>query len=94
MVLFVGIWLSSLSVPESAAGHLQLDQAPLGQVLKRPAVLALLGVCFLVQASHGPYYAFFSIYLESHGYSTGVIGQLWDRKSPGSARRPWGRATR
>ena len=77
MVLFVGIWLSSLSVPESAAGHLPLDQAPLGQVLKRPAVLALLGVCFLVQASHGPYYAFFSIYLESHGYSTGVIGQLW-----------------
>ena len=77
MVLFVGIWLSSLSVPESAAGHLPLDQAPLGQVLKRPAVLALLGVCFLVQASHGPYYAFFSIYLEGHGYSTGVIGQLW-----------------
>ena len=77
LALFAGIWLSSLSVPESAAGHLPLDQAPLGDVLKRPAVLALLGVCFLVQASHGPYYAFFSIYLERHGYSTGVIGQLW-----------------
>jgi len=77
MVLFAGIWLSSLAVPESAAGHLPLDQQPLREVLKRPAVLSLLGVCFLVQASHGPYYAFFSIYLESHGYSTGVIGQLW-----------------
>jgi PPP family 3-phenylpropionic acid transporter len=77
LALFAGIWLSSLLVPESAAGHLPLGQAPLRNVLKRPAVLALLGVSFLVQASHGPYYAFFSIYLESHGYSTGVIGQLW-----------------
>jgi PPP family 3-phenylpropionic acid transporter len=77
MVLFAAIWLSSLWVPESAAGHLPLGQAPLRDVLKRPAVLALLGVCFLVQASHGPYYAFYSIYLGNHGYSTGVIGQLW-----------------
>ena len=27
--------------------------------------------------SHGPYYVFFSIYMESHGYSTALIGQLW-----------------
>jgi len=76
-VLFVFIWLSSLSVPESAAGHLPLDQEPLRQVIRRPVVLSLLGVCFLVQASHGPYYAFFSLYLEDYGYSTAVIGQLW-----------------
>jgi PPP family 3-phenylpropionic acid transporter len=76
-VLFVFIWLSSLSVPESAAGHLPLDQEPLRHVIRRPVVLSLLGVCFLVQASHGPYYAFFSLYLEDYGYSTAVIGQLW-----------------
>lgn len=77
ILLFVLIWLSSLSVPESAAGHLPLDQEPLTQVLRRPVVLSLLLVCFLVQASHGPYYAFFSIYLENYGYSTARIGQLW-----------------
>ena len=76
-VLFAFIWLSSLSVPESAAGHLPLDQEPLRQVIRRPVVLSLLGVCFLIQASHGPYYAFFSLYLEDYGYSTAVIGQLW-----------------
>ncbi len=76
-VLFAFIWLSSLTVPESAAGHLPLDQEPLRQVIRRPVVLSLLGVCFLVQASHGPYYAFFSLYLEDYGYSTAVIGQLW-----------------
>jgi PPP family 3-phenylpropionic acid transporter len=75
--LFVLIWISSLSVPESAAGHLVLDQQPLLKVLRRPLVLSLLAVCFLVQASHGPYYAFYTLYLEDAGYSTAVIGQLW-----------------
>jgi PPP family 3-phenylpropionic acid transporter len=75
--LFVCIWLCSLAVPESAAGHLPLDQVPLRKVLQRPVVVSLLGVCFLMQASHGPYYTFFSIYLEDYGYSTTAIGQLW-----------------
>jgi PPP family 3-phenylpropionic acid transporter len=69
--------LSSLGVPESAAGHLPLDQEPLRRVLGRPIVLSLLSVCFLMQASHGPYYAFFTLYLEDNGYSRAVIGQLW-----------------
>jgi PPP family 3-phenylpropionic acid transporter len=76
-LLFFGIWLSSLVVPESAAGHLPLDQEPLRKVLSRPVVVSLLLVCFLMQASHGPYYAFFSIYLEDYGYSPSHIGQLW-----------------
>ena len=77
MGLFVLIWLSSLTVPESAAGYLPLDQEPLREVLSRPVVLSLLMVCFLVQASHGPYYTFFSLYMQHHGYPTAVIGQLW-----------------
>jgi PPP family 3-phenylpropionic acid transporter len=77
LVVFVGIWLSSLTVPESAAGHLPLEQEPLSEVLGRPYVIALLAVCFLIQASHGPYYAFFTIYLEDYGYSRAQIGQLW-----------------
>ncbi|MDX2456509.1 MAG: MFS transporter, partial [Gammaproteobacteria bacterium] len=75
--LFALIWLNSLWVPESAAGHLPLDQEPLRKVLRRPVVLSLLGVSFLMQASHGPYYSFFSLYMEDIGYSTAVIGQLW-----------------
>ena len=75
--LFAMIWLSSMLVPESAAGHLPLDQQPLRRVLQRPVVLSLLAVCFLMQASHGPYYAFYTLYLEDYGYSTAFIGQLW-----------------
>ena len=31
----------------------------------------------LFEAAHGPYYVFFSIYLEQYGYSSSVIGLLW-----------------
>mgnify|MGYP001820757454 FL=1 len=75
--LFAAIWLSSLYVPERAAGHQSLDNEPLLRVLGRREVLSLLIVSFLVQASHGPYYTFFTLYLEGYGYSRGVIGQLW-----------------
>jgi len=75
--LFAAIWLSSLLVPEKVAGHLPQEHSPLRAVLKQPAVISVLLVCFLMQASHGPYYTFYSIYLSTHGYSETVIGQLW-----------------
>ncbi len=77
LALFFGIWLSSLWVPERIIGHLPRAQTPLREVLSHPRVVSLLAVCFLMQASHGPYYTFYSLYLQDHGYSRGVIGQLW-----------------
>ena len=77
MLLFIGMWVSSLLVPEHSAQHLHLTHEPLGKVLRRPEVLALLVVCFLLQVSHGPYYTFYTIYLEDYGYSRSLIGQLW-----------------
>lgn len=80
IALFVsaaGIWLVSLSVPESASRHMSLSQVSLKTLLKRPAVIAFLLMCFLMQASHGPYYTFYTIYLEENGYGRGLIGQLW-----------------
>ena len=77
VVLFATIWLSSLLVPEHAAGHMPLEHTPLRKVVSRPVVLSLLAVCFLIQMSHGPYYTFYSLYMASHGYSETAIGQLW-----------------
>ena len=77
LLLFAGIWISSLLVPENAAGHLSLDHVPLRKVLSRPEVVGLLVACFLMQASHGPYYTFYSIYLTSFNYSLLFIGGLW-----------------
>ncbi len=77
IVLFAAIWLSSLSVPEAPGGVHPEEHEPLRQVLRRPAVLTLLSVCFLMQASHGPYYTFYTLYMEEAGYSRGQIGWLW-----------------
>ncbi|WP_231971473.1 MFS transporter [Thiohalobacter thiocyanaticus] len=77
MGLFVAIWLSSL-VTRDASGRTHADESTsLRRILKRGDVLALLVICFLMQASHGPYYTFFTLYLEDYGYSRSVIGQLW-----------------
>lgn len=75
--LFIAIWLMSLIVPERAAGHLSLNKESIFKVMRRPEVAALIVVVFLMQASHGPFYTFYSIYLEDHGYSKTLIGWLW-----------------
>ena len=77
LTLFVGIFLNSLVVPERAADHPPEGQGSILQVLRRPEVLALLLVTFLMQASHSTYYAFYSIYMEDIGYSSTAIGELW-----------------
>ena len=76
VVLLAGILLVSLIVPERLSTHHE-GQAPIINVIREPVVLAFLLVCFLMLMSHGPYYTFYSIYLESHGYSRGMIGLLW-----------------
>jgi PPP family 3-phenylpropionic acid transporter len=77
LMLFTAIWLSSLAVEESVAGARPEKQQALRAVIRRPVVVSLFAVCFLMQASHGPYYTFFTIYLEHFGYSRTLIGQLW-----------------
>lgn len=77
LLLLGGIWGASLMVPDHPGPALSEPHAPLRQVLRRPEVVVLLLVCFLMQASHGPYYTFFTLYLEDYGYSRSGIGQLW-----------------
>ena len=75
--LFACIWLTSLLIPEQAANNFSTSSESFYQILKRPTVIALFFSCFLMQLSHGPYYTFYSIYLESHGYLSSTIGSLW-----------------
>ena len=39
--------------------------------------MAFLVVTFLMLCSHGPYYTFYTIYLQEHGYSPHMTGILW-----------------
>ncbi|WP_086480550.1 MFS transporter [Oceanospirillum sanctuarii] len=53
------------------------DEMGFWQRLRQPPVLVFLLTVILMQISHGPYYTFFSIYMEAIGYSRSLIGLLW-----------------
>ncbi len=67
----------SLLVPEIPRQQYDSTDKRLLSIIRSPKVLAFLLVCFLIQASHGPYYVFYTIYLEEQGYSGTTIGLLW-----------------
>lgn len=71
------VWIHTLFIPEIKSVNEKTESATFKAILFKPNVIALMAVCFLVQASHGPYYTFFSIYLEEHGYSNSFIGTCW-----------------
>lgn len=75
--LLIGLFFVTLLAPGDGKSESDLHGASIWSVLKRREVLVLLAVCFLLQASHGPYYTFFTIYLEEYEYSRGTIGRLW-----------------
>ncbi len=77
LILFAGIWLSSLAIPDSTPVPGDHPSLSLRSLLRRREVLAFFGACFLMQLSHGIYYAFYSIYLKSAGYSSVAVGNLW-----------------
>jgi len=77
LVIFVAVWLTSLLVQDPGPSPQPQDQPSLAVVLKRPAIIAFFVAVFLMQASHGPYYAFYSIFMKDQGYSGTLIGQLW-----------------
>jgi len=70
------VWLLTLSIPDTQPEHHDESHESLKVILSKPKVIALLLACFLMLASHGPYYTFYSIYLEDYGYSRSFIGQI------------------
>ena len=78
-LLGVQILLFALTfkLPEAVIAPHENDHFSIWQVVKNPAVIALLLGCALMVTAHGVLYNFYSIYLAEHGYSKGMIGLLW-----------------
>ena len=81
-LFFLSTWLIQERREVSAETNRVAESVPrerLGALLKRRYrdIIALFSICFLMQASHSAYYTYYTIYLESYGYSTTVIGWLW-----------------
>lgn len=77
MLCALANWLASLRVPNIATTVRHETHESFLDILRKPAVAVFLVVHFLMQLSHAPYYSFFSIYLEQHGYARTAIGWLW-----------------
>jgi len=75
--LLASIWFISLLTPEVTTAKASQAAVGIWQIVKQPEVMAFLFVYMLLQAAHGPYYVFFSIYLKQYGYSATEIGILW-----------------
>lgn len=76
-VLFVGLWLSTLLIPDSPPARSEGQSPSLKGLFSRVDVQAFFAACFLMQLGHGPYYAFYSIHLKAAGYSSTAVGALW-----------------
>jgi PPP family 3-phenylpropionic acid transporter len=79
IALLAGIWCSSLTVsePKPLPNAVVIKRGSFTAILRQPAVIAFFATCFLMQAAHGGYYTFFSVWLERNGYSRAATGLLW-----------------
>ncbi|MCW5605497.1 MAG: MFS transporter [Burkholderiales bacterium] len=64
-------------VPDAKVAPHASDDQPIGNILRKPEVIALIAACALMSAAHGPYYTFYSIHVVDHGYSKAFTGWLW-----------------
>jgi PPP family 3-phenylpropionic acid transporter len=72
-----GVLLAAWRVPESRHAAHGAGDEPIGKLLRRRHVIALIGACFLMAVAHGPYYTFYSIHLVAHDYSKAAVGWMW-----------------
>ncbi|GGJ90190.1 MFS transporter [Pseudomonas matsuisoli] len=79
LIIVAGIVVSSFWVPSASpvVREQRIDVEGFFGQLRRPAVLCFFASVALMQLSHGPYYTFLSIHLQTLGYTRSVIGLLW-----------------
>jgi PPP family 3-phenylpropionic acid transporter len=75
--MMIGMLALSWQIPDATPGAHASDQLPIWDIIRKPAVVALVVASGLMAAAHAPYYTFYSIHLVNHGYSTGLAGWLW-----------------
>ena len=76
LAMMLGMLACAWVVPEARVPHHE-DAEPVGKLMLRPEVLALIVAGAFMSAAHGPYYTFYSIYLVGEGYSKSATGWLW-----------------
>ncbi|MES2298566.1 MAG: MFS transporter [Pseudomonadota bacterium] len=76
-VLLLGVLGASLRIRPVPPLMSAAPAPPLMSVLRQPAVIAFFASTALMVAAHMALYVYYSLYLETHGYSKTVIGAMW-----------------
>ncbi|MCX8085977.1 MAG: MFS transporter [Rhodocyclaceae bacterium] len=76
LAILLCVLASAWLLPETKIGAGKTAE-PLGAMLRRPEVLALLAACFFMSVAHGPLYVFLSIHLVALGYGKTAVGLYW-----------------
>jgi len=77
LIVQIALFLLTFRLPEAKVKPHHTDDASVWNILKNPAVIALLVGCAMMVTAHGVLYNFYSIYLADHGYDKAMIGWLW-----------------
>ena len=79
LVLAATLLVATLALlePPAAPRHERATAVRLRARLREPAIVAFLVSSFLMIVAHAGLYAFFSLYLEQHGWSKTAIGLAW-----------------
>ena len=77
LMVQVVLFLLTFTLREVKVAPHHTDNASVWNIIRNPAVIALLVGCALMVTAHGVLYNFYSIYLAEHGYSKAMIGLLW-----------------
>jgi PPP family 3-phenylpropionic acid transporter len=75
--MMMGMLALSWMIPDAKSEPHASDQLPIWDIVRQPAVVALVFASALMAAAHAPYYTFYSIHLVNHGYSKALTGWLW-----------------
>lgn len=77
-VLLAAQWIVTLSLPQAGiSAHALPPGWSLRRLIRLPVIWSFFLAALLLQVAHGPYYAFYSVWLKGSGYPDGVIGELW-----------------
>ena len=74
-VLAATFWLPDVKEAPQPASH--VPHEPIAEALRRPVVRWFFASLFFHVMAHYAIYAFYSLYLDSLGYSKSTIGALW-----------------
>ena len=77
LVPLLGLAAGSFLVEDAEPPQRQRRRGGLASLLRDPGFRRFLLAAFLMQASHAPFYGFFTLLLDARGYSGAAIGGLW-----------------